>query len=104
MIRARPRAVHHDVGGLQIPMQDVALMCRRETGAELPRDLERLGLREPADPAQQRREIFSVHVLHRNEVAPVGLADVVHAADVRVRHLPRRPHLRKEAIEQGFVR
>ena len=97
-------AVHHDVRGLEIPVQDAALVGRGEAGAELARDLERLGLREPADPAQQRGEVFPVHVLHREEVAPVRLADVVHAADVRMRHLPRRPHLGEEAIEKCLVR
>ena len=78
-------AVEHDVGRLQVAMQDAALVRRREARAELPRDLERLVLRQPADAAQQRREILAVHVLHRQEQLPVDLADVVDAADVGMR-------------------
>ncbi len=73
-------------------MHHAALVRRREAGAELARDLERLVFRQPADPPEQRRQILAVHVLHRQDRLPVHFADVVHAADVRMRHLPRRPH------------
>ena len=52
-------------------------------------------------------EILAVHVLHRQERQPVDLADVVHAAHVLVRHLPRQPDLRvelREADRIGFER
>jgi len=48
--------------------QDPLLVSRRETGAHLPGDLDRLVLREPADPAQQRGQVLAVHVLHRDVV------------------------------------
>ena len=64
-----------------------------EARAELARDLQRLVRRQPADAAQQRREVLAVDVLHRQEVLPVDLADVVDAADVRMRDLPRDAHL-----------
>ena len=73
-------------------MDDAALVRGGEPGADLPRDLERAVLREAADAAEQRREILAVHVLHRQERVAVDLADVVDAADVRVRHLARHPH------------
>ena len=38
------------------------------------------------------RELLAVHVLHREEGVPVDLVDVVDAADVRMRDLPRHPH------------
>ena len=60
-------------------------------GADLPRDLERAVLRESADAAEQRGEVLAVHVLHRQERVAVDLVDVVDAADVRVRDLPRHP-------------
>ena len=59
----------------------------------------RLVLRQPADAAQQRRQILAVDVLHREEELAVELADVVDAADVRVRDLPRRPHFVVELRE-----
>ena len=73
-------------------MDDAALVRGGEAGADLPRDLERAVLGETADAAQQRREILAVDVLHREERVPVDLVDVVDAADVRVRDLPRHPH------------
>jgi hypothetical protein len=44
-------AVDHDVGRLQIAVENPLLMSRRETGAKLPRDLDRLVLWKPADAA-----------------------------------------------------
>ena len=85
-------AVEHDVRGLQIAMDDAALVRRGEPGADLARDLERAIFGEAADAPQQRREILAVDVLHRQERAAVDLVDVVDAADVRVRDLPRHAH------------
>ena len=56
-----------------------------------------------ADPLQERREVLAVHVLHREEVAALDLADVVDAADVRVRDLAREAHLGVEAREERLV-
>ena len=65
-------------------MEDAALVRRGQPGAELPGDLDRLAPGRAADAAQERAEVLAVHVLHRDEVLAVGLADVVDAADVRV--------------------
>ena len=65
-----PRAVDHHVGRLEVAMQHAALVRRREAGAELPRDLDRLVLRQPADAPQQRRQVLAVDVLHREERCP----------------------------------
>ena len=73
-------------------MDDAALVRRGQAGADLPRHLERALHREPADAAQQRAELLAVDVLHREEGVAVDLVDVVDAADVRMRHLPRHPH------------
>ena len=61
--------------------------------------LERLVLWQPADAPQQRRQILAVHVLHREERVAVGFADVVDAADVRVRDLAREANLVVELRE-----
>jgi hypothetical protein len=45
----------------------------------------------------KRREILAVDVLHREKVLAAGFGDVVHAADVRMRHLPRQPDFLMEA-------
>ena len=51
----------------------------------------------------ERREVLAVDVLHRQEQVAVGLADVVDAADVRVRDLPRRAHFVVELREPRRV-
>ena len=84
-------AVEHDVGGLQIAMDDAAIVRRGQARAHLPRDLDRAVLRKAADAAEQRRQILAVDVLHRQERVTLELADVVDAAHVGVRHLPRHP-------------
>jgi hypothetical protein len=66
-------------------VQHAALVRGGERGADLPRHLHRLLLREAADALEQRREVLAVHVFHRQERTAVGLADVVGAADVAVR-------------------
>ena len=101
MLRAAA-AVDHDVGGLQVPVQHALVVRRGEPGAELPRDLDRLVRRKPPDAAQQRRQILAVDVLHREEVPPLDLADVVDAADVRMRDPPRVAHLgEKRSMQAG---
>ena len=95
-VRLAPSVDQH-VRGLQIAMQNLAVVGRRETGAELACELERLVRRQPADAPQQRREILAVDVLHREEVLAAGFADVVHAAHVRMRDLPREPNFLMEA-------
>ena len=90
-------SVDQHVRGLQIAMQDAAVVCRRETGAELACELERLVRWQPADAPQQRREILAVDVLHREEVLAAGFADVVDAAHVRMGDLPREPDFLMEA-------
>src|SRR5258707_1000615 len=73
-------AVDHDVRRLQVTMQHTALVRRGDAGAQLARELDRLVLRNPSDPAQQRAEILAVHVLHGEESAAVGFAQVVEPA------------------------
>ena len=77
-----------------------AQICRAISSAAL--------LGEAADAAEQRREVLAVHVLHRQERVALDLVDVVDAADVRVRDLPRHPHFgvqlrqaRRIAIDVG---
>ena len=73
-------------------MDDAALVSGREAGADLPRDFDRAILREASDAPQQRSEILAVDVLHRQKRVTVGFIDVVDAAHVRMRDLPRHAH------------
>ena len=88
-MRTSAAAVEHDVGRLEVAVQHALVVRGRQAGAQLPRDLDRLVRRQPADAAEQGGEVLAVDVLHRQEVLAVGLADVVDAADVGVRDLPR---------------
>ncbi len=81
-------AIQHDVARFQIAVQHAFLMGRRQSGAQPARDLERLVVGQTADPAQQRPQILAIDVLHREKQVAVDLADIVRAADIRVRHLP----------------
>ena len=86
-------AVDHHVRRLEIAMDDAALVGGGQPGADLPGDLEGAVLRKASDPAEQRCEVLAVHVLHRQESVALDLVYVVDAADVRMRDLPRHPHL-----------
>ena len=89
-------AVEHDVRRLQIAMDDAPVVGGGETGADLARELDGAVLGEASDAADQRREILAVHVFHRQERVPLVLADVIDAADVGMRDLPRHSHFRVE--------
>ena len=78
-------------------------MRRGDAGAELARELDRLVLRDAADAAQQRRQVFAVDVFHRQETAAVGVAEVVEPAHVLVRHLARDAQLVVELREPAVV-
>ena len=57
-----------------------------------------IALSSPAQPSTPTNmavimtPILAVDVFHRQEGVPLELADVVHAAHVRMRYLPRHPH------------
>ena len=98
-----PLAIDHHVRGLQVAVQHALFVRRRESRAQLTRDLDRPILREPSDPPQQRRQILPIDMLHRQEDRAVGFADVVDAADVAVRHLTRDAHFVVELREADVV-
>ena len=84
-------------------MQDFLLVRRCNTRADLPSDLDSLVLGESSDPAQQRRQILAVDVLHRKVMQTADLADVEDATDVGVRYLPGDPDLVEEPVQAFLV-
>jgi hypothetical protein len=83
-------AVEHHVGRLEVAVQDAAVVSGGEARTNLARDVERLVGGQVADARQQRGEVLAVDVFHREEMPmPIGLADVEHAAHVRVCDLAR---------------
>ena len=54
-------------------MQNAFLVRGRESGGELARNLERLFIREIPDAFDQRCEVLSIDVLHREKVLALDL-------------------------------
>ena len=92
-------AVEHHVRGLEVAVEDALLVRGGEPAAELARDFEGLVGRQPPDAPHERGEVLAVDELHREEQVVVRLGHVVHAADRRVRDLPRQAHLAVEPLE-----
>ena len=97
-------AVDHHVGRLEIAVQHAALVRRGDAGAQLPRELDRLVLRNASDAAEQRRQILAVDVLHREEAAAVGDAEVVQPARRSCATLAARRAARCETARAGCRR
>jgi len=74
-----------------------------EAGGELACDVDSLILGQAADAPQKRAEIFAVDVLHREEVKPRNLTDIVDAADVRMSDLSRDTDLAPKALDSFLV-
>ena len=85
--------IDHHVRRFEIAMNDAFLMRGRNTCADVATNSQRFFRREPADAAKQRREIFAIDEFHRDEEIAVRFADVVQAADVRMRDLSSDAHL-----------
>ena len=67
-------------------------MCGRQARTKLLRYFNRLIVGQSANAAQQRPQILAVHQLHRKKQLPVAFPDIVNAANIRVRYLPRHAH------------
>jgi hypothetical protein len=71
-------------------MQHTAVVRRGQRSAQLACEIGGSVFGKSADASQRRGEIFAVDVLHGEKQMAVDLADVVHAADVRMGDLARR--------------
>src|SRR3989441_742264 len=96
-------SIEHDVCRLQVAMDHAAFVCRRKTCANLPRDLRGLIRRKPADSADDRGEIFSIDILHRQKKGSIGFADVKHAANVGMRDLPGSSHFGMKSCQRSGI-
>ena len=75
-----------------------------QASGELPGDLDGLSTAKMPDPSQQRGEILPGDVLHRQVQTALRLADVVDAADVRMRDLARHANLASQVVSGVLVR
>jgi len=56
--------VDHDISGLEIPVEDALGVCRGESRAELPCNLESHDLRRATDPLEEESQLLAVDMLH----------------------------------------
>ena len=96
--------VDQDVLGLDVAVDDVALVRGAERARDLDRVGDRLGHGQPPEPADAVLERLALDVLEDDVRAAVVLAGVDHADDVRVVELGDRPRLAAEALELVGVR
>src|SRR5258708_36671843 len=62
-------------------------MSRSHSGTKTAGNLDGFVRRKPADAQKQRREVFTVHELHRDEWLAVNVSDIENTAHVGMRHL-----------------
>lgn len=91
--------VNHNIGGLQVAVQDTFVVRGGQSGTQLPSNLDSLVFWQPADSTQQHTQVFAVDVLHREKLLLVDFTDVVHSADIGVTDLPRQPDFGKEILQ-----
>ena len=87
----------HDVGRLQIAVDDALLVCAREPFGDLGRERERARLRQRA-AAERLAQLLAANQLHRDERHTVGLADLVDDRDVRMLEHGCRTSLLQQAV------
>ncbi len=96
-------AVEHDVGGLEVAMNDAALVSGGEASANLARDFGGFVGREPADAADDGGEILAVDILHGEKRRAVGIADIEDAANVGMGNLASDANFGMKSRESGGV-
>jgi hypothetical protein len=88
-----PAPIDHDVGGLEIAMDQPFAVGGGETCADSGGQLGGLGARQASDAREQGGHVFAIHKLHRNVKLPIDFTDIVNAANMRMRDLARGAHL-----------
>src|SRR5215510_13217801 len=79
-----PAAIHHDVGGFQVTVDDAQFVSGSQSHTKLLCYLQALiGMQSP-DAFQQGCQVFAVDKLHGDKWALVTLANVENAADIRM--------------------
>ena len=84
-------------------MDDAVFVCRRKSGANLPRNFQRFVRGQAADAPHQRRHILAIHKFHGQECLPISLADIEDATDVGMRNLPRHAHFAPKTRQSFFI-
>jgi hypothetical protein len=96
-------AVQHDVGRLQVAVDDAGVVDGLERVGDLDRDVEGLCCGQRSSFLHQPLQVHAVDELHRDEEQPLLLAEVVDRADVAMSHAPRQLDLGLEALRHPAV-
>jgi len=105
--------IEHDVGGLEVAMDDAVFVSGGEAGAELTGDVESFVGGDAADAAEEGGEVFAIDEFHGEEGMGSGgggglkgqsgggnFAQVEDAADIGVRNLAGEADFASEAGER----
>ena len=93
---------HEDVGRLDVPVNDAALVCRTERVEHLHADLGHPPRRH-RPLLDERRQRRALDELHHDERRPVILVDVVNRADTRMVQGGRKACFTTEALERVVI-
>ena len=89
----------HDVGGLDVAMDDAASVAERETGEDLAHEAEGFGDRKAQIAVEHLLERAARDELHDDVGDLVGLAVVEHSDDIRMGEATSSLRLALEAVE-----
>src|SRR5438445_431879 len=95
--------IDHDVGGFQVAMKNPLRVRRRDSRTEPSGNFDGLVRRKTPNAQQQRRQVLAIDKLHGDERLAIDVANIVNAAYVRMRDLPRDPHLVVEARQHRGI-
>jgi len=99
----QPVLVEHDVVGLDVAVDDAALVRVREGARHLDQDLTDLGRRERAARGQHGRQRLTAQELHDEIDHPAGLADAIDRDDAGVFELGGRTRFALEPLDELLV-
>src|ERR1700756_1598572 len=78
-------------------MQNAARVRGGQSGADLTADIDRFVFGKTTDAMNQAGEIFTMHVLHGDEVLPIRFADVIDTAYIGMGDLPGKANFPQES-------
>jgi hypothetical protein len=84
-------------------MQHAEIVGGGQSSAQLSRHLNRLVRRQPPDTPQQRRQVLTVDVLHRQEWLAVRFREIVDAADVGMGDLTRDANFVVKSSNRAWI-
>ena len=81
---------HHDVAWFDVPMNELLLVHRSQTGGDLSRDFQRQFYFKPTGAFDQALQRLSLDKLHRVKVVLTGSTQMENRGNIRVTNARRR--------------